>query len=452
MAYLPTPGDRLDPTEITAEHRSASSALLAELCSAVTSAADGKADRHLHVRVGHYEQPGFLNPKLYGFWLLPVRSGEAERHVIPGLDRLGMDWAIEQMADWTTPEALDSILNGTGVAVQSPNDSSEGTPSVWACVINSAIETQIESTLTALAMLLARQSLVQDMTAEQKVASIPEVAARVDEETTRLTSEEIRNNGWQSACRAIRSRAAASGFALHVEYRSPLLDAEQVRSRMPLTRHVYNASPIASTAIDKIVSVLTQGWTIVGPGPEQILQKTRDMLELSGIPALTAHAVRDGFVCGMGVLSLESVPIKNPWLIRPEEILELTSDYVIVEREHGRDQISPILPMKGGIQIGSTLGLSILEPLVITTATRETFLHTLLSAKVMQNTPGARAQVGDWPERSHALAERQLTALAKTFEETFNPAALRMPAPKSALYSPGMELMRPAVASISIGG
>ena len=452
MANFSTPDDRSDPVEVTTEHRSASSELLAELCSAVTSTGEHKADHQLHVRIGHYEQPGFLNPKLYGFWLLPVRAAEEEQHEIAGLDELGFEWAVDNMAEWTTREALESLLNGRGAAIRSPNESTESEPSIWACILNSAIETQIESTLTALAMLLARQTLVQDMTAEQKVAALPTKAARVDEETTKLIGDEIRNSGWRSACRAIRSRAAASGFALHVNYQSPLLDIEQTRTRMPLARHVYNATPGVKMTIDKIVNVLTQGWTIVGPGPEQMLQKTRDMLELSGIPALTAHTVRDGLVCGMGVLSLASVPLKNPWLIRPEDIIELTSAYVIAQGEHGLERISPILPIKGGVQLNSTLGLSILEPLIINAANRSIFLHTLLAAKVMQNLPRAREQVGDWPEQSQALAEAQLRALGKATEAIFNPAALRTAEPISALYSPGMETMRPDVARISIGG
>ncbi|GAB3940945.1 hypothetical protein GCM10029976_059420 [Kribbella albertanoniae] len=449
MAYIPMPDDRTEPAEVTDEHRTASSTLLQELCSEVSSTRDSKTDNHLYVRVGHYEQPGFLNPKLFGFWLLPIHADNQAPRPIPRLEALGHDWASEQMADWIDSAALETLLNSPGVTIQSPTDSSQESPSIWACVLNSSIETQIESTLTALAMLVARQDLVR-RTPKEKIPSLPDQAARVDQETTNLVGAEIRNHGWQNACHAIRARADASGFTLNVRYEAPLLAAEQIRTRMPLVRHVYNSMPNARLTIDKIVNVLTQGWTITGPGPESMLQKARDLLEIGGIPSLTAQMARDGFVCGMGLLSMEAVPLKNPWVIRPEDILEISEKHALVNREHVPVKISPVLPVKGGKQLGSTLGLSILEPLVITTANRESFLHMLLSAKVMQQFPDARAQVGDWPEVSQKLAEQQLAALSRASVEIFNPAAVHMPEPKSPIYFPGMEIMQPDVPRIAV--
>ena len=172
--------------------------------------------------------------------------------------------------------------------------------------------------------------------------------------------------------------------------------------------------------------MLTQNWSISGPAPEHLLREARDAFDLSGIAVLLAQAVRDGFVCGNGVLSLASVPLKNPWLIRPEDVLELSDESATVRRGQGNERISPVLPMKGGSQIGSSLGVSLLEPFMITTANRDMYLRTLLSAKIMQVNPKAREQVGDWPERATVLAEQQLRVLEKSAEDIFNPAALRM--------------------------
>lgn len=408
------------------------------------------AERELRVGVGHYEQPGFLNPKLYGFWVLPVIDGEGTEREIPGLDELGVDWAAEQMRDWLDADELSDLLMAGGTVLQAPNESSGSTPSIWVCVLNAALETQVESTLTALAMLLERQQMTRDF-AGGDLRALPKEAERVDAKTTKLVGEEIRNNGWRSACHAIRARAASSGVSLHVEYKTPMMSVSEIRTRVPMARHVYNTLPGVRTNIDKTVNVLTQNWSISGPAPEFLLREVRDAFDLSGMAVLLAQAVRDGFVCGNGVLSLASVPLKNPWLIRPEDVLELSDESVMMRRGLANERIAPVLPIKGGSQIGSSLGISLLEPFMITAANRDIYLRTLLSAKIMQVNPNAREQVGDWPERATALAEQQLRVIEKSVEDIFNPAVLRMPSPHTALYNPGAELMSPAATRITLG-
>ncbi len=369
---------------------------------------------------------------------------------MPGIDNLGVEWASEQMAEWAAPEDVRRLLEEPGASIQDPGSSTEESPSIWAVALRSPVETQIESTLTALAMLIARRGLSGDL-AGAPVDSLPEKAARVDAETTKLVEEQVRNHGWRDAARTVLARAQAAGFSLHVTYASPLFTARESSARMPLSRHVYNSFPGARSAIDQIVNVLTQGWTLAGPIPEEILQTTRDMFETSGIPALTAHSVRDGLVCGVGALALSSVPVKNPWILRPEQIESLEGEAAVIATTQGIETIRPVLTMTGLSQIDSSLGLSLLEPLVVSSSHYDLHVRVMLSAKIMMHLPLDRKQIGDWPERSSAYAEAQLLGLKSTVEKIFNAASLRLPSPTSSIYLPGRDLMSPDASSISLG-
>jgi len=448
LAQIPVQTGAPDPVEVTPEHRRTSSEVFDQLCREVSS--PKRADRALHVRVAHYEQSGFLNPRLYGFWILPVLPGVEEPPVMPGLDEMGLDWAKAQMSDWTTDSQLEELLQGPGIGLQSPNESTEEQPSLWACVLNSSVEAQVESTLTSLAMLIARQELVV-RTEAGDVKTLPSKAARVDEETTKLIGDEVRINGWLSATRAIRARAEAAGCSLHVEYRNPLLDASGARARMQLTRHVYNSLPGVRLAIDRVVNSLTQGWSIAGPSPEHVLQVARDVLDGFGISSLMAHCVRDAFVCGVGVLSLASVPLKDPWLLKPEEVEEVRNETAIRKLNARRETIRPVVAMKGATQIDSPVGLSLLEPFVVNTANRDLYLRVLLSARIV-NSMSRRlpTKVTEWAAETEPFAIRQLNVLA-TASEVFNPAALRLPDPTADLYTAGLESMAPAVAYLTVG-
>lgn len=361
-----------------------------------------------------------------------------------------MAWAAQAMSEWTSPENLDRLLNEPSATIQEPGSSSEERPSIWATVLNAPVETQIESTLTALAMLIARRG-ISDQLEGDRVDKLSEKASRVDAETTKLIEDEIRNHGWRSACHAVRARAASSGYSLHVEYASPMFDAASIRRRMGLARHVYNTFPGAGRAIDQVVGVLTQNWMIGGPVPEQVLQATRDSFEASSIPSLTAHTVRDGLVCGVGALSMQGLPVRNPWLLTPESIETIVAETATIESAGTREKIHPVLPMFGARQVGSEAGLSLLEPLVVSTSNYDLYLRSLLEAKIMQESPAAQAQLGDRLHQMQAFAESQLRSLQATAATIFNPPVLRLPVPTPDLYIPGAEEMVPAVGSISLG-
>ena len=191
--------------------------------------------------VGHYEQPGFLTPKLYGFWVLPVLDGEGTEREMPASTNLGSTGLLSRCAIGWTP-TNSRICSWTVEPFCKHRMKARINPSVWVCVLNAALETQVESTLTALAMLLERQQMTRDF-AKGDLRALPKEAERIDAETTKLVGEEIRNNGWRSACHAIRARAASSGVSLHVEYKTPMMSVSEIRTRMPMARHIYNTLP-----------------------------------------------------------------------------------------------------------------------------------------------------------------------------------------------------------------
>jgi hypothetical protein len=438
--------------EVTEQHRVTSVEIMEQLCREVSS--PRRSTRALDVHIGHYRHTGMLNPLLYGFWILPLVSGVEAPPNIPGLEELGgTAWAEEHMRDWARPGEIRRLIEEDGVRLQAPNESSPDSPSVWACVLNSSIEAQVESTLVSLAMLIARQELVVQLR-EGEATTLPERAGRVDEDTTKDIGDDVRLNGWRSAARAIRARAEAAHCSLHVRYRAPLLTDEDARARMPLSRHVYNTLPGASNTVDRVIEMLSQGWFISGSSDERSLQRSRDMLEGLGISHLLAHASRDAMVCGVGALALGNIPLEDPWLIRPEDIAEVSEDGNSVLRRHASsvERIQPVLALPGASQLKSRAGLSLLEPLIVNAANRDLYLRILLSARVVQNVDRSLpAQVRQWAEETTPLAVSQLTTLAETAESVFNPAIFRLSGQPGQIYSPGHESMHPSVARVTVG-
>jgi hypothetical protein len=447
VANIPIQTGSPDPVEVTDEHRRTSIEVMDRLSKEASS--ERAVARSLHVRIGHIEESGFLNPRLYGFWVLPVLPGTDDIPPMPGLDRVGAEWAYEQLAEYADPTELAELIDVPGAILQSPDASSEERPSLWACRLNSSIEAQIESTLAALATLISRQELVSQ-TRRPEIETLDLAAARVDDETTKLVGDEVRLSGWLIAARSIRARASAAGCSLHVTYGNPLLEPAAIRERMPLTRHIYNTLRPARLAIDATVSAMTQGWSISGRAPAKHLQASRDLIESSGLTTLLAHCARDAFVCGVGVLSLESFPLKDPWLLRPEDVESAGADVAYRRSERGIEKVEPIISMKGCHQISADTGISLLEPLMMNASKRDLFLRTLMNARiVLKIETGLPEGIYEWAKEHEPFALRQLAEIADA-AQVFNPAALRLAEPVQNLYTPGMEKMAPATTRIAL--
>jgi hypothetical protein len=441
-----------NPVEVTESHRATSEDIVRKLCQEVSSSRPG--ERALHIRVGHFEQSGFLNPLLYGFWIMPILPGGDDPYPITGLNRLGRAWAAEAMQDWASEGEIDALLDGEGAQMQLPNESSEDSPSIWACIIDRTIEAQTESILTALAMLLERQQMSQRLMQSVSLADYPTEADRVDAEATKSIGDVVRTEGWRSAARAVRARAEAVNYSLHVEYRSPFLNVADIAHRMPAVRHVYNTLLGARDSIDRIVHTMTHGWRIKGPAPESALQTARDAIEGSGIQTLTALCARDALVCGVGALSLESVPLKEAWLVRPEKIRELDVEgkSALVSDETGTaKRISKILGLRGSSHPGLATGLSLLEPMVVTAAKRDLYLHSLLSSRVIAELAAdLNSEIVSKAAAAEKLALYQLAEVA-ALSGVFSPVVAKLPAPPLDTYGDNQESMFPAVSRLSLG-
>lgn len=441
-----------NPVEVTASHRATSEDVVRELCQEVSSSRP--RSRALYIRVGHFEQSGFLNPLLYGFWMLPLSHEADEPLPTPGIQRLGRQWAAEAMEDFAVEGEIDALVDGDGARLQLPNESSEESPSIWACVIDRTVEAQTESILTAMAMLLERQQMSQRLMQSGSLAEYPTEAARVDAGATKSIGDLVRTEGWRSAAHAIRARAEAVDYSLHVKYQSPSLELDDLIRRMPAARHVYNTLPIARDSIDRLVHTMTHGWRITGPGPESALQSARDAIEGSGIQTLTALCSRDALVCGVGALSLESVPMKEAWLIKPENILELDVEgkTVLSLTEHGESvRLKGILGVRGPSQPGLSTGLSLLEPLMLTAAKRDLYLHVLLNARIVAKLADELSpEIVSGARQTGTLAQQQLEEISKA-SDTFSPVLTRLSRPPEDMYGDNQQRMFPAVSRLIMG-
>ncbi|MBE1876107.1 hypothetical protein [Myceligenerans pegani] len=394
-----------------------------------------------------------MNPLLYGFWIMPAFPGATDPRPIPGLDQLGRPWAVEALKDWASENEVDALIEGKSARLQTPNESTADSPSIWACIIDRTIEAQTESTLSALAMLLERQLMSQQLIKKDEfLADYPTRAAHVDADAIKSIGDVVRMEGWRSAARAIRARAEAVNYSLHVEYRSPSFTVEDVRRRMPIVRHVYNSVPGVRDSIDRIVHSMTSGWHIKGPGPESALQRVRDAIESSGIQELTALCARDALVCGVGALSLGPLPLRAAWLIRPENILDLNLDEgsaLAIAEDGSRQEMTGILGIRGSTQSGLATGLSLLEPMVITSANRDLYLYTLLNARVIAELSRDSA-VTSRAAMTRQVALHHLREMSNQ-SSIFNPVVSRISVPPQDMYGEGREEMAPAVDHLGLG-
>ena len=382
--------------------------------------------RPLHVRLSHFEHGAALSLQLFGFAVLPATGEQVISPRSPGMA------AKPPAAGLLPPDAV-----------------SAEDPMIYAVIANHSVPVQIEHTLATLAMLVARQELIS--AGGLNIPEIDRLGAETDTRATTLVRDTLRSQGWRAAAQAISARSSAAGLPLAVTYSPVLMDARALALRVPILRRVYNEMPEVRDAIDRVVTMLSQGLMTVGGGSERIAAFARDLLDVGSTRTYLAHLSRDAFVCGNGYLSFGTVADEDIRLLPPERVTILDSETVrVTDGDGGADVIHrPVLHVTGAEQQGSPYGLSVLEPFVHLQNERETFQESLEIAEAWNQIP-APESARAWALGNVPLARRRLEDIDSRITATLGGLAHLEVQPPADLYFRGYELMAPAAAGLSL--
>jgi hypothetical protein len=411
---------------VTAPHMAASASALTELARLTSADPGQRGARPLHVRLSHFEHGAALSLQLFGFAVLPATGEPVIRPTPPGMA------AKPPAAGLRSPEAV-----------------SAEDPLIYAVVANHSVAVQIEHTLAMLAMLVARQEFISGGGLD--IPEIDRLAAEVDTRATTAVRDTLRSQGWRAAAQAISARSAAAGLPLAVTYSPVLMDASALALRAPILRHVYNEMPVVRKAIDKVATMLSQGLMAVGSssGSERVAAFARDLLDVGSTRTYLAHLARDAFVCGNGYLSFGTVSDEDIRLLQPEQVTILDSETVRVA-DGGTDVIHrPVMHVTGADQQGSPYGVSVLEPFVHLQNEREIFQESIEMAEAWNQIP-APEDARSWALRNVPLARRRLKDIDDRIAATLGGPTHLEVEPPADLYFPGLELMTPAAAGLSL--
>jgi hypothetical protein len=389
--------------QVTQEHLDASGDALEELCKLATAVAVQSHDPVIEVRIGHYDHGAFLTLQLDGFALLDATE--------------------------------DGRLQPVG----------EGTPVLYAVVVNRSIDNQISQTLRFLGSLVARQEITRNISAAGgDISQIDRRVAEVDDQVAAALAEQLRTEHWREAAKSVVQRARASGFGLNVRFENPLLRGDALRRRMPVLRHVYNSMEPLRTSVDRVTSAMSRAMYIEGGNmPVAELAAFRDLLDLDQMRRYVAHLLRDAFVCGNGYLAMGA---RRPALrlLAPESVEVLGPDAFAILSDSetaGVPVKEHVLHLRGAHQVGSEYGVSLLEPFVVLLAQREVFDRAIGDAE--RFSPSNERD--SWLAKNRQLRERLIRDQAHRVEVLLGAATTRFAPPSPDLYFPGLEEMHPAV-------
>lgn len=246
------------------------------------------------------------------------------------------------------------------------------------------------------------------------------------------------------ALAAVGERAAEAGIALHVRFTpDPFPSHDQLATRMPALRTLYNEESHVRDAVDRTVSLVGARDGSMRGGREDVRSFLRQQYTLAGMRQFFNQVVRDAEVCGNGYLhhGLSGLDAQ-PRCLRPESV-EPRTDGAVIESTSEGPLIFPaeeILHLRGIEQIASPYGISILEPFLYVRARRRIAQHT--RAMWDQLPVGAPEQV--------KLATRELLHVASAIEaeteqrlnQLLATFSTILPDASEDLYFPGQELMR----------
>jgi hypothetical protein len=396
-------------------HIDASAAALKEVARRASTTHQGPHGAPLKLRLGHVDHGGFLSLQLQLFSVYEVR----DNHLI------------------------DIGEKGGEVVV--------------AITVNQPVEVQIRAVLGFLQSLVGRQTLIarKKEGEGEGIGGINAEVQAVDAAAAREIADVLRFSDWRVAADQLANRAEAEGFSLEVRFAAPLLGRQELETRTPLVRCIYNTESTVRDAVDKAVGLMSLSMKVSGPGlPQEVLDRAREVMEHGQVRQYLAHLLRDAFVCGNGYLQLSGGPTPSFRLLRPERV-ERTGESNFENRDDNGVLVpvsGTVLHLQGGHQVSSAYGISLLEPFMAILGQREIFSDSAtIASNTLESTTdmSLRSKIESWTKEIEVAAEefeadsRQRIAdlLGRATEDIARPDA-------SELYFPGMELMSDAADSI----
>ncbi|MET7806876.1 hypothetical protein [Micromonospora chersina] len=345
---------------------------------------------------------------------------------------------------------LATAKTTTGFEVLTPDASSSDDPFTYAIVANSSVDLQVNVALTALASLLSRGEVAERLLESQSVENLGKEIENSDQHARQSIADAVRIRGWRAAATEIRDRSRVANRPIVAAFGNPIFDSEQLAARVPAMRRVYNENDAIRLAIDKVATLMSQGMTIVGPGTDQVMRMSLDMLDVGAVRTFLAHLSRDAFVCGNGYLSFGQPPESALRLIAPEGARLNDSGNSV--QEPGSTGWTRVLHIRGAEQVGSKYGLGMLEPFIAQIAQRDALIRKLYAADCLlrwDRTP-------PWAKALAETDKKAVPQLIRTVESQMQ-AALGsvtegLTEPPQELFFPGHERMEPAPTFFLHGG
>lgn len=445
--------EHMRQSEVSAEHLEASARTLTELARVVSSKmAPQKGNSPLFVDLVHYEHGYFLSPSLGGFAMLPSAGGYVELPEPISTEEFPEEFAYEVLSPWAEREEVEGLRSCRASALVNPRAATEDLPFTWATVAAQPVVDQVRGVLESLSTLLARQSASPASLAalgNELPARLQAIQAEIAEVKTVLV-DSVNRSGWRAAAQELRMRSEAAGHPLRVRYRPTVFDVEALAQRAPFWREVYNRLSPVRKAVDRTASALARAMYVDGPGSTDMLRMVNDHFEHFGMRQFLAHAVRDSFVCGNGVVDLSGVSASDIRLIPPESLISVHGKVATIHSEGRVEEIKPVLHLPGGRQVGSELGISFLEPFVMICAERDTFLSTLLTSELIVASRTANEGLRSWAARFKPYAQEQLKQITARTEVVLGKATQQFVDAAPGTYFEGQERMKPSAGRLAL--
>jgi hypothetical protein len=371
---------------------------LSEVARAVNEASSRSQNlKPLNVVLGHLDHQGFLATNLQTFHLSPVND------------------------------------DGT---VDDPFTAEK--PITFASIVNQPVAIQVESIITSMSKLVARQAQLKRVKSDNADVSEIDIAMAETDEIAHNQIVDVLRHGWRAAAEMLARQAGNAGFVLDVSYDHVLVGSrEAVVQRMPALRRAYNSLPIARDAVDRFVSSIAPRGLIVAPPevPEAVRAFAQQEMHLGFYRQYLAHALRDALVTGNGYLAFTSIPPFSVFNLRPDDAVDAGRGMVLPKT--GEPAVNA-LHLRGLDQPNSIHGLGILELALPNLQSADVFRESSLFAHKVLETPSLYDR-HDWAHRTLRLAERVEADSDKRLREAFAPMLTLLPEPVPNLYFEGRE-------------
>lgn len=408
MARLPSPsefarGRRNDDVVIgqpAPSHIARSGEALAEVADAFTRASSAPSSaslRVLDVVISHADHQGLLAADLRYFHLPPVDESGA---------------------------VLDPF--------------EPGRPVRFVFMVNQPVRVQVESLITSMSSLAARQAKIAQVQAgAEDVTEIDRSMAKTDE-VARNEVVDVLRHGWQAATEYVVRQAISAGFAFRVIYQSATAPTrEEVVRRMPALRRAYNAMPTVRDAVDRFVSSIAPRGRIVAPPDvaEAVRAFAQQELGLGAWGRYTAELLRDALVVGNGYLAFGTSEPFMIYNLRPDDAVDVGDEMVAPSASEAPVHALHLCALQ---QPDSAYGLGIVELALPYLQQFDVFNEATAFANQVLATP-ARADRHEWARRTLDLAERAADNADAKLREVFAPMLSLLPEPVANLYFEGRE-------------